>query len=256
VIVAPGDGSPEGRETDARPVRAPEAVRLAPRTYAAESAVSAMRAAVGAVPWVGPALTEALFDFRSRIKQRRFEAFMSDVADEVSRLSEESLDRAYLESEQFSDFFEALVLRVLRTRERDRTARLRDLFVKQLQRPTSDAFQEAFLDLAATLHEDQIRILRAHREFGSIRTKKEWRERFGEGSPTDDENEPYGAPFRTGPYYGIEAPAYRFLVQDLIARGLMFDNSTGYWNSRALDVVDVTEYGRAFLDFVGDRSNA
>lgn len=48
----------------------------------------------------------------------------------------------------------------------------------------------------------------------------------------------------------MEAGAFRFMVQHLVARGLMDDDSVGRWDTNALQYVEITELGLSFLDFV------
>ena len=185
------------------------------------------RALFGAIPYVGTALNEAVFEHRSRIKRERFEAFMRGVADDVGKLKDSAIDHAYLQSDDFVDFFESLLQRVLRNRSAEKLARFRSLFVGQIQVPVDTDFRETFLDIITNMTEKQIEILAAHRQHGRFDT-----------------------PYRKSEFYGLCSADYRFFVQDLISKGLMVDDSMSRFDCRPLDVLEVTEMGLKFLNFV------
>jgi hypothetical protein len=84
---------------------------------AKEYGLSVLKGVIGAVPYVGTALNEIIFDARSRLKEDRLNSFFAEVAEEVERLSEESIDHDYLKSEEFSDLIEGR-LRSSRSRPR------------------------------------------------------------------------------------------------------------------------------------------
>ena len=66
----------EKRETRSRMV----STHLPAKTHVVKSAESVIRGLVGAIPYVGTALNEAIFDFRSRLKQERLEKFVEELA--------------------------------------------------------------------------------------------------------------------------------------------------------------------------------
>src|SRR5215471_13023112 len=77
-----------------------------------EYALGVIKGAIGAIPFVGTLLNEVAFEARSRVKQRRLEAFFGEVAQSVRELSEAKIDREYLASEEFSDLFEDVATKV------------------------------------------------------------------------------------------------------------------------------------------------
>lgn len=40
------------------------------------------------------------------------------------------------------------------------------------------------------------------------------------------------------------------MLQHLVARGLLYDDSIGRWDAKALQFLEITELGVAFLEFI------
>ena len=205
--------------------------------------ISGLKSLFGAVPVIGTALNEALFDFRSRIKQERLESFVSELSQRVKELDDAQIDHTYLESEEFVDFLEALLQRVLRTRGEGKRRRLRDILVEQIQRPLATGFEESFLDLVVSVTESQIKILEAHRGSGGVI----WKPR---GHRHDDTSGRVLADFRSGACYGITEGEYRVLAQDLVSRALLYDDGMARVSIPALQVLEITALGTAFLEYI------
>jgi hypothetical protein len=213
---------------------------------------SLAKSAFGLVPFVGAALNEAVFDFRSRVKQRRLEGFVADLAKEVGRIGDSAIDRKYIETEEFSDLLEAVLVRATRTRSDERRARLRDVLVSQLCDPRPSDYEERFLDILLSLDETSILILENHRKHGGIETREDYERRvLGAKTPSAQKDGIYPlAPFRTAPHYGIDQDRYEFLVQDLVSHALLADHGMGRMGMSSFELLKVTVLGMEFLRFV------
>lgn len=114
---------------------------------------------IGALPFVGTALNELLFDARGRMKQERINKFVQAFHAYLAGLQEGDLHVDQIEKEDFGDFFEALLVRVARNHsEQKREAFLR-LLSNQLRRPSDIDYALLFVDIISELHEKQIPIL-------------------------------------------------------------------------------------------------
>jgi hypothetical protein len=205
----------------------------------AQIAVTIARSAFSAVPLVGGALNEIFFDHRSRIKQGRFEELVAGLEADLGRLDAEAIREGYLQTEEFSDLLESLVLRVIRTGDPAKRARLRHVLVSQMQAPSPASDQELFLDVVAEITEKELEILRAYGEaYDRPRTDAE---------PIE---QPKQGVFREGWSYGLDEPEYRFHVQKLIARGLLYDDGVGRWSTGAMQLFEISDLGRAFLGYL------
>jgi hypothetical protein len=202
-------------------------------------AVTAARSAFGAVPWIGSALNEVLFEHRSRIKQQRFEEFVAGMEADLSRLDESAINKDYLHSEEFSDLLESVVVRVVQSGDSARRARLREFLVAQMRAPAPASDQELFLDIAAEITEKELEILQAYAE-ASKRPR-------AEDEPIE---QPKKGAFREAWNYGLEERQYLFHVQKLISRGLMYDDGLGRWSTPAMKFFEISELGLAFLSYV------
>ena len=84
---------------------------LPAKTYVMQSTESVIRGLVGAIPCVGTALNEAIFDLRARLKQERLEKFVEKLAGVLKTLDTAKVDTAYIKSEEFVDFLEDVLIR-------------------------------------------------------------------------------------------------------------------------------------------------
>ena len=202
-------------------------------------AVTVARSAFAAIPWFGGALNEAFFDHRARTKLRPFEEFVNDLGRDLRALGEAAVDREFLASEAFGDLVESTIRRIVLSGAKEKRERLRKVLVNQISSPLPSDYQELFLDLASEVSEKSIAILSAYRDAWS-------RPRTAD----EPERTPKQGDFRDPGRYGLAPGEHRFLIQHLIARGLMYDDSVGRWNTSALQIVEISDLGLEFLRFV------
>ena len=107
----------EKRETRSRMVSAP----LPAKIHVVKSAESVIRGLVGAIPDVGTALNEAIFDLRARLKQERLEKFVEELASILQTLKSDKIDVAYIQSAEFVDFLEDVLVRAAKVRADEKT---------------------------------------------------------------------------------------------------------------------------------------
>lgn len=122
-----------------------------------EDAESNLRIFFAGLGWFGGWCNEYFFDKRSRIKQNRFNHFTEWVSDGMSDLSKVEKDR--MEDEDFGDFFETVVLQVLRTKSKEKLKRFRTVLLNQITNPIKydDAIDMA--EIAGLLSDKQFLIL-------------------------------------------------------------------------------------------------
>lgn len=200
-------------------------IPLPKKTYVMKSTESVVRSLLGAVPCVGTLLNEAIFDLSARLKQERLEKFVAELAGILQTLESDKIDTAYIKSEEFVDFLEDVLIRAAKIRAEEKRRKLAAVLAGRLQHAKSTPFDDHFLDLVLSLTEIQVRILNEH-----LRA-------------TDESNE-----HRQPSYYGLSDSKYRFFVQDLISKALIYDDvMTRFGDSQLLKL---TELGRAFIQFL------
>lgn len=96
------------------------------RPEATEVGIGFVKGVLGAVPYIGGALNEAIFDVRSRIQQKRFELFVLEVAARV-KLVEDRISTENMKSEEFVDLMDELMRNAVRTRSIAKTKMLADV---------------------------------------------------------------------------------------------------------------------------------
>ena len=218
----------EKRETRSRMVSTP----LPAKTHVVKSAESVIRGLVGAIPYVGTALNEAIFDLRARLKQERLEKFVEELASILQTLESDKIDVAYIQSAEFVDFLEDVLIRAAKVRAEEKRRKLAAVLAGRLQHAESTPFDDRFLDLLVYLSDTQVRILAEHLRAAEKR----------ENSDSEED-----AKHRQPSYYNVSESEYPLLIQDLMSRGLfVFAGGLG----------EVTELGRAFIYFLENDDRA
>ncbi len=203
-------------------------IPLSKKTYVMKTTESVVRGIFGAIPTIGTALNEAIFDCRARLKQERLEKFVEELAGILQTLESDKIDTAYIQSEEFVDFLEDVLIRAAKTRAEEKRRKLAAVLAGRLQHAKSTPFDDRFLDLLLSLTEVQVRILDEH-----LRA-------------TDESND-----HRQPSYYDLLDSDYYFLVQDLISKALLYDNGMNRLGAtRPFQIVEITALGRAFIRFL------
>lgn len=254
-----------------------------------EVGISATKGAIGAIPFVGTALNEAIFESRGRIKQDRVNRFIHMLQEFMETVSEEDVDFEHLKSDEFSDIFESILKRVAYTRSEEKMKRFRKVLVSEMQSPTDTDFTETFLDIISRLEEIQIRILRdikiATKNCGGLHEKvfkiqneikahktqlKKETEHQKNGYANNVSREQKNIADKTSivrrdlkkladnqkyynsEVYGIEFSQYSFYVQDLISKALLQERLIPRNGKEppVTKLIEITTYGDEFLKYI------
>ncbi len=202
-----------------------------------EYGIGVLKGAIGAVPWVGTLLNEALFDARSRLKQQRLNDFFIGVAEDVKKLSEDAIDHDFLQSDEFSDLIEDICNRVARTRNAEKRYQFQRVLVGAMTGANDPDFSSMFLAVLGEITEAELRILR-----GFARHLERKAAYAAKGEKLDMGAIDYGS----NPW-GFPPEVARQIIQSLIAKGLLFDDSHGRYDSDPFTVIMPTDLGGRFL---------
>ena len=205
---------------------------LPAEAYVKKSTEVVVRGLVGAIPYVGTILNEAIFEGRARLKQERLEKFVEYLAENLQTLETDKIDAAYIQSAEFVDFLEDVLIRAAKVRAEEKRSKLAAVLAGRLQHAESTPFDDRFLDLLVYLSDTQVRILAEHLRAAEKR----------ENSDSEED-----AKHRQPSYYNVTESEYPLLIQDLMSRGLfVFAGGLG----------EVTELGRAFIYFLENDDRA
>lgn len=212
------------------PGRVVSTTSLSKKTYVMKSTESVVRSLLGAIPSIGTALNEAIFDLRARLKQERLEKFVEELASILQTLESDKIDVAYIQSAEFVDFLEDVLIRAAKVRAEEKRRKLAAVLAGRLQHAEGTPFDDRFLDLLISLSDTQVRILVEHLRAAEKR-----------------ENSEEDAKHRQPSYYNVSESEYPLLIQDLMSKGL-FVFAGGFGK--------VTELGQAFVRFLEDTDRA
>ena len=120
---------------------------------------------------VGTLLNEAIFEGRARLKQERLEKFVEYLADSLQTLDSDKIDRAYIQSAEFVDFLEDVLIRAAKVRAEEKRRKLAAVLAGRLQHAAGTPFDDRFLDLLIALSDIQVRILAEHLRAAEEREK-------------------------------------------------------------------------------------
>lgn len=188
---------------------------------------------------MGTAINEILFEARGRLKQARVEEFVRQVADEVGKLKEESIDREFLRSEAFSDLIDDVLVRASRTRSAEKKGRLRKVCVDAIQGRYEPDFTDLFLGILDQITDHEMAVLKGFSKLAEARAKGEKLE-VGE------------IEYRDG-LWGMQATEAKLVVQALVAKGLLVDTTFGRWGpAEPFRFVEPTDLGVRFLVWLGN----
>lgn len=254
-----------------------------------EAGLSATKVAIDAIPFVGTALNEIIFESRGRIKQDRINNFIKMLQEYMENVSEDEINFQHLKSEEFSDIFESILKRITHTRSEEKMKRFRKVLVSEMQSPSDTDFTETFLDIISRLEEVQIKILKdikvvtenckglhelvfkLQNEIMSHRTQlREQLERQEKGYANNVRKEEEEISTKSlilqesleklsgnQKYYnsevnGISFSQYSFYIQDLISKALLQERLIPINGKEppVEKIIEITTYGIEFLKFI------
>lgn len=249
---------------------------------------SVVRSILGAVPSIGVLMTEALYDYRFRLRQDRLNQFTEQLKeviigkDATAQISDRSI------SDRISDLVEQVLLHVSRTSAKEKHRRFAHVLLDGLAITEKPDFEEQFLSLILELNEVQLQILDVHAKFPS--TVNESFQRLGKEMVTlrdlnsvqrrehDSKNKGYAnnsdrvdsevrelkrkvermqavrndsMKLRGEQFYGLSRSDYEILTYSLIGRGLMIDIGVINGEFKPAEILSITAYGLRFLEYLG-----
>lgn len=104
-------------------------------THPVEQQIEIAAALAGAIPFAGSVASEIIRAIAVRRQNRRLNEWLESLRADLDRLGEASLNRGFLESEEFHDLFEEIATRVADTRQDEKLDAYRALFVNTVTAP-------------------------------------------------------------------------------------------------------------------------
>ncbi len=225
--------------------------------------------------------TEAFFGIRGRLKTERVETFIKEFSQYIRSVNPD-FDPEYVDSEDFGDFFEEVLIRVSKTNSKEKLGIIKRLLAQQTIKPESFDLANAYLDIASELNQNHIVLLKhwyveeeRHRNLmkqfriererlkacydqgdGKISTNEtysEYQTRLLDYNKIDGENfREEIKVIRTQFMKSFENGEFDFWTQDLRRIGLLEHDTTSnrYTGEKAFTYLYLTPLGKSFMDFI------
>lgn len=252
-----------------------------------EIGISVIKSALGAAPYVGTLLNEIVFNYRSRIKEKRLLEFVKQLEQSIAELQDNDINYEYLKSDEFSDILEEIFKKISTTSSSEKSARFKKILIGEMTATLHTDHKLTFLDITNSITEKQIEILKEHSTIGksigkyykdiellnnqipdlikTISNEKSIASRGYKNDPilfekrlklmTREVNRKMkgvkqAEPKRYGKHYNVSQDQYNLLVQDLISKGLLVDIGIGITNLNPFQIVEVTSFGKEYLKYL------
>lgn len=203
----------------------------------AEIWVSILKSAFGAVPWVGQALMEIVFDGRSRVKQNRINLYLKEAADEIR---EEKVDHKFLKTDEFSDLLEDILQRVATNRSEEKRVHFKNLLTQAIHGHRPPDMSRTFINILSEITEAELRLLAQLHKI-----HKQGKQLQQEGKEVDlaiqlkkDDVE----------IFGIQRSQYLLMVQSMFGKGLLIDERR--WDADPYDFIQLNDLGVQFYEYI------
>ncbi|GGG19035.1 hypothetical protein [Pontibacter amylolyticus] len=239
------------------------------------------------IPNIGNTLDLVAFADRSQIKKNRISDF-ADLLKDESDYNTKLINLDTLQTEEFSDLFESVLMRVVQSSSKEKHRRFRDILINQMLCPNINVDSaEIYLDLISSLSEAEITILH-HFNLFYIKLKpikqnlvrhnnklEQLRERLeperelkaagyannylsliaeidGVNNLIASENEKItsGRHRLEAPYYNITEDQFLYFKQRLFSRGLLVDTGIGGIGVEPFEYMSITQFGREFMEYI------
>lgn len=249
-----------------------------------EISASVIRSIVSAIPYIGPALNEALFETRSRIKQQRINRFFELLMAYFEEHGNTGVDLSECETEEFGDLLERTLLNVSRNRSEAKAIWFRNILINQITTNHEIEKSELFAELLDSLKDKQVKILEAMRTIshngvwqanaerllneaklkelmseldlrrgtGQVvsqdRIEAEVRYHKGHVAESEAEMASYAHVFDCA-HFGCSQDEFQYYLQGLTNRALLIDLSHKY-EATTLSVLKTTHLGEELLEYI------
>ena len=135
--------------------------------------IAASASVLSADPIIGAGaaafLTETFFGIRGRLKLKRSENFIIEFSKYIKTIKPD-FDIETVDSEDFGDFFEQVLIKVSQTRSESKLKGIKRLTANQILKPVSYNMIHKYLELVSNLNDNHLVIIR-HWYFEELRYK-------------------------------------------------------------------------------------
>ncbi len=246
-----------------------------------EIANSVIQVIAESIPFVGNVIAEGL-SLNSNIKQARFMKFTELLKEYFEKKSNLKINEEFIGSEEFAQFFEMVIRRVVETKEEEKLNHFKAIVINKINIGEIHPLTESFLHLVSVLNSKQIEILAHYAkrpiEQGQILKQqqkdfdllKELTDKLAEGTKQNrvklkanlkivEKRIETNKPLISEEIRKSNAEYYKYLtlenevfIQDLLTKGLLSD-ITDARKFAGLRIIIISEMGLKLLDFIRNK---
>lgn len=220
--------------------------------------------------FIGPSLTDAVFDLRDKLKQKRVNEFVESIATYFGSEKLRNIDERRLATEAFSDIMENVLVKVSKTRSIAKIALFKQVLIDHIVSDTTADMTEMYLEIIDKITEKQLLILKGLSQTPTARFADLYEKMHHLQTEINtmmaetrrkvdyikDDSQMIGRMLRTWEYnaydpatYNCEPSEFKYLIQDLFNKGLIKDKGATF-GAEPFVLVEINEMGIAILDFL------
>ncbi len=233
----------------------------------------------GQIPFIGTPLIEMAYEYSGRIQQKRLNVFNEMLIEYFEKVNKEDINIDNIKTENFHDFFNSILKRVVTTKSEEKMRRFRQILINGLNSSNEIDFSETFLDITSRLNEEQIEILFSfgkiwenqstlyHKNKEMIQQEEKLTKIFtGEGKignitkeledirsakqRIDNSMSEFDKYSKANHYNDMDDGLFQFYVQDLVSKSLLMDIGSSWTNINSYSRLMITDFGMAYLEFI------
>jgi hypothetical protein len=254
-----------------------------------ETGISILKILINRLVPFGNEFNELFFELRGRIQQERLNKFVlsfKEYFEEKGPINEKNML-----TEKFVDLFELVINNVIRTSSEEKIKQFCNILINQINNPETNTEDSAiYIDLISTLSEKEINILFYHKYFdeeysdlyskigvikknrgeleGQLRKEESLNHQGLANNSSKIRNEISSLEnsiaafemkqgelfqFNNSEFYKIDETKYLFYKQRLFAKGLLVELSAGTMDYTPFYQMQITEFGKEFLNFMMEK---
>lgn len=199
-----------------------------------EIGIGSLKAAIGAIPWAGTALNEAIFEVRGRIKQDRVNRLVAELAQRLTTLEHGKISEEIILSEEYGDLLEKVIKECSSRKMHENLSIIADISVEAMKNPKllNHPMLMVFVESVSALNKPELEILKQLRPYSRANQAKQEKENKQIDFKLDYEKDEV---------LGLKKYIFKAAFDSLIAKGLVLDDSVGRWGGGNRDFIKPTQ---------------
>lgn len=239
---------------------------------------SAFKSTLESLPF-GKVFSDVIFEYRGKVKEKRLLKFIENLKDYIS-VNNPEIDINRIQSDGFGDLFENILKKVAQTRQSKKTEGFKNILLKGITVTSEIEYCELFTEILSQINEKQIEILFVYsesfnKESISLKNRRDLDNELYDLQIQVNKEENFEnlelldriktlksksdklkndlkntMDIRQASYYNLSEGEYKYFLQDLYNKSLLNDEGIGGIGTAPFEMMNVTNFGIRFLEFI------